>query len=68
MYYGFSFDKGLVFGLQGTVNPLEVLVRLCAFSGGNDFIVSVGSGCGDYFLGIADSYNFAPAAINAIML
>ena len=68
MYYGFPFDKGFWFGLQNTVNPLEVLVRLCAFSGGNDFIVRVSARCGDYFLGIADSYNFAPAAIYAIML
>jgi hypothetical protein len=57
-----------VFGLQKSVNPLEILVRLGAFSDGNDFIVRVGSRCGNYFLGIADSYNFAPATINAIML
>ena len=66
MYYRFSFGKRLVSGLQDTVNPLEILVRLCAFSGGDDLIVSVSSGCGDYFLGIPDSYNFAPAAINFI--
>ena len=67
VYYRFSLDKGLVFGLQDTVDQLEVLVRLCAFSGGNDFIVRVSSGCGNYFLSIADSYNLAPAASNAIV-
>ena len=41
MYYRFSFGKGLVFGFQDTVNFFEVLVRLCAFSGGNDRIVGV---------------------------
>ena len=44
MYYRFSFGKRLVFGLQDSVNPLEALVRLCAFSGGNGFIVRVGPG------------------------
>ena len=57
-----------MFGLQNTVNLLEVLIWLCAFPGGNDFIVGVGPGCGDYFLGIAHPYNFAPATIDAIML
>ena len=68
MYYRFSFDKGLVFGLQDAINPLEALVRLRTFSGGNDFIVRVGAGGGNYFLGIADPYNFAPAAMDTIML
>jgi hypothetical protein len=68
VYYRFSFGKGLVFGFQDTVNFFEVLVRLCAFSGGNDRIVGVGPRCGNRFLGIADPYNFPPAAIYAIML
>ena len=68
MYYRFSFGKWLVFGFQDTVNSFEILVRLSAFSGGNDHIVGVGSRCGNHFLGIADPYNFPPAAIYAIML
>ena len=68
MYYRFSFGKRLVFGLQNVVDFFEVIVRLCAFSGGDDFIVRVSARCGDYFLGITNSYNLAPAAIDPIML
>lgn len=57
-----------MFDFQDVINPLEILVRLCAFPDGDGFIVRVSSRSGDYFLGIADSYNFAPAASNAIML
>ena len=67
MYYRFSFGKGLVFGLQDVVIFFEVIVRERAFSCGNDFIVSVSSRCGDYFLGISDSYNFSPTAIDTIV-
>ncbi len=67
MYYRFSFGKGLVFCLQDGVNFFEVIVWERASSGGNDFIVSVSTRCGDYFLGISDSYNFSPTAIDTIV-
>jgi hypothetical protein len=68
VYYRFSFDKGLGFGIEDAVKVFEIIVRLSTFSCGNDFIVRVGAGCGDDFLGIADSDNFAPAAVNAVVL
>ncbi len=51
-----------MFGLEDSVNLLEIVVRQGTFSGGDDFVVRVGSRCGDHFLGIADSYNFTPTA------
>ena len=68
MYYRFSFGKGLVFGFQDVVNCFQVIVGLRTFSGCNDFIVRVSAGCGDNFLGIADSDDFPPAVINAVVL
>jgi hypothetical protein len=55
-----------VFDIQDIVNSFEIIVGQCAFPYGNDFIVGVGSGCGDYFLCIPDPYNLAPAIIDAI--
>jgi hypothetical protein len=56
-----------VFDIQDIVNSFEIIVGQCAFPYGNDFIVGVGSGCGDYFLCIPDPYNLAPAIIDAIV-
>ncbi len=54
------FWEWLAFDLKYFVNLLCIVSGQCAFSGGDDFVVRVGSRCGDQFLGLANPYNCSP--------